>query len=60
MAIGSESKPHVLFRGDYSQWKDRFLDFTKRQELGADILKSIQEGPAEYFIDIPGVPDAVS
>ena len=52
MAIGSDNKPPVLFQGDYSQWKDRFLDFIDKQELGADILKSLQEGPAEFFVDI--------
>ena len=59
MAIGSDSKPPVLFRGDYAQWKFRFTDFILRQELGAEMLKSIEEGPAEYYVDIPGVPDAV-
>ena len=35
----------------------RFLDFIDRQELGSDILKSLQEGPTEFYVDIPAVPD---
>ena len=57
LEIGSDSKPPILFRGDYSQWKARFLNFIDRQELGEEILQSRKEGPAEYYVTIPAVPD---
>ncbi|KAI3707315.1 hypothetical protein L6452_25729 [Arctium lappa] len=44
LAIGTNTKPPVLFRGEYEQWKDRFLNFIKRHELGEFIGKSIEEG----------------
>ena len=53
LAIGSDSKPPVLFLGDYSQWKDRFLDFIERQELREEMLTSITTGPAEFFTILP-------
>ncbi|KAI3730156.1 hypothetical protein L6452_18832 [Arctium lappa] len=44
LAIGTESKPPVLFRGEYEQWKDRFMDFIERHDLGVLIRKSLEEG----------------
>ena len=58
LAIGSDTRPPVLFRGDYSQWRDRFMDFIERHDLGEDMIKSIDEGPLELFIDIPANPNA--
>ncbi|KAI3681354.1 hypothetical protein L6452_36146 [Arctium lappa] len=44
LAIGTDTKPPVLFRGEYEQWKDRFLNFIERQDLGNYIRKSLEEG----------------
>ncbi|KAI3715492.1 hypothetical protein L6452_22476 [Arctium lappa] len=44
LAIGTDTKPPVLFKGEYEQWKDRFLNFVDRHELGDFIRKSIEEG----------------
>ncbi|KAI3677859.1 hypothetical protein L6452_37131 [Arctium lappa] len=44
LAIGTDTKPPVLFKGEYEQWKDRFLNFTDRHELGEFIRTSIEEG----------------
>ena len=49
MAIGSTTKPPVLFRSDYPQWKDRFQDFIDRQDLCEEIQKSLDEGPATFY-----------
>ena len=57
LAIGLDTKSPILFRGDYSQWKDRFLDFIERQELGDEMLDSIMNGPAEFFAITPRKPD---
>ncbi|KAI3715301.1 hypothetical protein L6452_22279 [Arctium lappa] len=44
LAIGTDVKPPVLFKGEYKQWKDRFLDFIDRHDLGDEIRKSLKEG----------------
>ncbi|KAI3707110.1 hypothetical protein L6452_25335 [Arctium lappa] len=44
LAIGTDVKPPVLFKGEYEQWKDRFLDFIDRHDLGDEIRKSLKEG----------------
>ncbi|KAI3672631.1 hypothetical protein L6452_38727 [Arctium lappa] len=44
LAIGTDTKPPVLFKGEYEQWKDRFLNFIDRHELGDYIRTSIEEG----------------
>ncbi|KAI3771011.1 hypothetical protein L6452_02161 [Arctium lappa] len=45
LSIGTDVKPPVLFKGEYEQWKDRFLDFVDRHTNGENILLSIMEGP---------------
>ncbi|KAI3771142.1 hypothetical protein L6452_02300 [Arctium lappa] len=47
LAIGTDTKPPVLFRGEYEQWKDRFLNFIERQDLGHYIRLSLEEGLME-------------
>ncbi|KAI3681376.1 hypothetical protein L6452_36170 [Arctium lappa] len=47
LAIGTDTKPPVLFRGEYEQWKDRFLNFIERQDLGNFIIQSLEEGLME-------------
>ncbi|KAI3758476.1 hypothetical protein L6452_06039 [Arctium lappa] len=44
LAIGTDTKPPVLFKGEYEQWKDRFLNFVDKHELGDFIRQSIEEG----------------
>ncbi|KAJ9553830.1 hypothetical protein OSB04_017875 [Centaurea solstitialis] len=57
LAIGSDNRPPILFRGDFSQWKSRFLDFIEKQPLGKDILESLKHGPVKFYMTIPDVPD---
>ncbi|KAJ9554618.1 hypothetical protein OSB04_018663 [Centaurea solstitialis] len=57
LAIGSDTRPPVLFRGDFSQWKSRFLDFVEKQPLGKEILESLKNGPVKFYMTIPDVPD---
>ncbi|KAJ9546449.1 hypothetical protein OSB04_018992 [Centaurea solstitialis] len=57
LAIGSDTRPPVLFRGDFSQWKSRFLDFVEKQPLGKDILESLKNGPVKFYMTILDVPD---
>ena len=58
LAIGTDTKPPVLFRGDYPQWRDRFLDFIERHECYEQILASLEEGPAQFWQDVPAMPNA--
>ncbi|KAI3729937.1 hypothetical protein L6452_18610 [Arctium lappa] len=44
LAIGTDFKPPVLFKGEYEQWKDQFLDFIDRNEIGPYISQSLEEG----------------
>ncbi|KAI3678005.1 hypothetical protein L6452_37283 [Arctium lappa] len=53
-SIGTDVKPVVLFKGEYEQWKDRFLDFVDRYPNGENLLLSIKEGPMELpTVEIP-------
>ncbi|KAJ9565352.1 hypothetical protein OSB04_001318 [Centaurea solstitialis] len=57
LAIGSDTRPPVLFRGDFSQWKSRFLDFVGKQPLHKQIMEFLKNGPVKYYTEIPAVPD---
>ncbi|KAI3664963.1 hypothetical protein L6452_43578 [Arctium lappa] len=43
-SICMDEKPPVLFRGEYEQWKDQFIDFIERHEMKDLIRKSLREG----------------
>ncbi|KAJ9562678.1 hypothetical protein OSB04_007838 [Centaurea solstitialis] len=58
LAIGSDTKPPVLFRGDYNMWRDRFLDFIDRQDLGEYIRLSLKESPKVFTEEKPAQPDS--
>ena len=58
MAIGSDTKPPVLFREDYTKWRDRFLDFIDRQDLGEDIRQSLKEGPNVFLEEVVAQPNS--
>ncbi|KAJ9553200.1 hypothetical protein OSB04_017245 [Centaurea solstitialis] len=58
LAIGSDTKPLVLFRGDYNMWRDRFLDFIDKQDLGEYIRLSLKEGPKVFTEEKPAQPDS--
>ncbi|KAJ9553136.1 hypothetical protein OSB04_017181 [Centaurea solstitialis] len=58
LAIGSDTKPPVLFRGNYNMWRDRFLDFIDRQDLGEYIRLSLKEGPKVFTEEKPAQPDS--
>ncbi|KAJ9561790.1 hypothetical protein OSB04_006950 [Centaurea solstitialis] len=58
LAIGSDTKPPVLFRGDYNMWRDRFLDFIDKQDFGEYIRLSLKEGPKVFTEEKPAQPDS--
>lgn len=58
MSIGLDTKPPNLFRGDYMQWTDIFLDFVSRRDLADSIMRSITEGPKVIMQTIPAIESA--
>ncbi|KAI3735762.1 hypothetical protein L6452_15274 [Arctium lappa] len=61
LSIGTDVKPPVLFKGEYEQWKDRFLDFIDRHSNGENILLSITEGPmVPITVQVPDVDSSDS
>ncbi|KAI3718947.1 hypothetical protein L6452_19832 [Arctium lappa] len=59
LSIGTDVKPPVLFKGEYEQWKDRFLDFVDRHTNGENILLSITEGPMKpIIVQVPADDDS--
>jgi hypothetical protein len=58
LALGSDTRPPILYRGDYDQWRDRFLDWIEKQDTGEDMLDSINNGDANFTTIIPAVEDS--
>ncbi|KAI3770099.1 hypothetical protein L6452_01220 [Arctium lappa] len=61
MSLGTNTRPPVLIdENEFTQWQDRFVNFIERQTNGANMMKSLTEGP---FIkpnqEIPATPDEV-
>ncbi|KAI3746711.1 hypothetical protein L6452_09150 [Arctium lappa] len=48
LAIGSDQNPPVLFRGEYPQWHDRFMNFIEAKPNYEDIYKCLTEGPQDW------------
>jgi hypothetical protein len=48
LTLGTDSRPPVLFRGSYPQWKKRFLDWIERQDCGDEIKDSYENGPVVH------------
>nr|XP_043625682.1 uncharacterized protein LOC122597115 [Erigeron canadensis] len=48
LIIGSESRPPVLYRDCYPQWRNRFLNWVAKQPNGADVKTSRKEGLAVH------------
>ena len=47
--LGSDSRPPVLYHGEYRQWKDRFINYIKNQDDFVEILDSYEKGPYTYI-----------
>ncbi|KAI3707311.1 hypothetical protein L6452_25719 [Arctium lappa] len=43
-SISTDEKPPILFKGEYDAWKNQFIDFIDRNDLGDYIRKSLKEG----------------
>ncbi|KAI3702109.1 hypothetical protein L6452_27799 [Arctium lappa] len=49
--MGSESKPPVLFAGEYAQWKKQMTQFLNHKNK--DYMKSIIDGPVVAVVTVP-------
>lgn len=59
LSIGTDSKPPILYREEYEQWRLRFLIFIKRQINGKEMIDSIENGPMEpVYTIVPANPGA--
>ncbi|KAI3729330.1 hypothetical protein L6452_17986 [Arctium lappa] len=48
LAIGSDKEPPVLYRGEYPQWHDHFMNFIEAKPDYEEILKCLKEGPQPW------------
>nr|GFA42265.1 integrase, catalytic region, zinc finger, CCHC-type, peptidase aspartic, catalytic [Tanacetum cinerariifolium] len=44
ITVGSTMRIPLLYRGDYSQWRERFLNYLEEQTDGEAMINSIQNG----------------
>ena len=51
-SLGSDNRPPLLKRGEYSAWRSRFLNFLESKDNATELLDSIENGPAIYYTDV--------
>nr|GEY19346.1 reverse transcriptase [Tanacetum cinerariifolium] len=44
LTVGSTMRIPLLYRGEYSQWVERFMNYLKEQTDGEEMIKSIKNG----------------
>nr|GFC81326.1 hypothetical protein [Tanacetum cinerariifolium] len=44
ITVGSTMRIPLLYRGEYSQWRERFMNYLKEQTDGEAMINSIQNG----------------
>nr|GFD08895.1 hypothetical protein [Tanacetum cinerariifolium] len=44
ITVGSTMRISLLYRGEYSQWRERFMNFLKEQTDSEAMINSIQNG----------------
>nr|GEV32079.1 hypothetical protein [Tanacetum cinerariifolium] len=42
--VGSTMRIHLLYRGEYSQWRERFMNYLEEQTDGEAMINSIKNG----------------
>ena len=58
LSIGSDSKPPILYREEYEQWRMMFL-ILKRQLYGKHLVEPIEQGPMKpLYTEVPANPGA--
>ncbi|GJY58500.1 hypothetical protein Tco_0458392 [Tanacetum coccineum] len=44
ITVGSTMRIPLLYRGEYSQWRERFMNYLEEQTDGEAMINSIQNG----------------
>nr|GEZ33746.1 ribonuclease H-like domain-containing protein [Tanacetum cinerariifolium] len=44
LTVGSTMRIPLLYRGEYSQWVERFMNYLKEQTIGEEMINSIKNG----------------
>ncbi|KAI3758692.1 hypothetical protein L6452_06263 [Arctium lappa] len=61
LVICTDVQPPVFFKGEYEQWKDRFLDFIDHHENGEYIKQSLDEGVMKRIsVEVPDIDSSES
>nr|GEZ84168.1 hypothetical protein [Tanacetum cinerariifolium] len=48
ITVGSTMRIPLLYRGEYSQWRERFMNYLEEQTDGEAIINSIQNGDQPF------------
>nr|GEU57631.1 hypothetical protein [Tanacetum cinerariifolium] len=64
ITVGSTMKIPLLYRGEYSQWRERFMNYLEEQTDGEAMINSIQNGdqplPVIALVSLAGTAQNVS
>nr|GEX62363.1 hypothetical protein [Tanacetum cinerariifolium] len=50
ITVGSTMRIPLLYRGDYSQWRERFMNYLEEQTDGKAMISSIQNGDQPFLV----------
>nr|GEZ74960.1 hypothetical protein [Tanacetum cinerariifolium] len=50
MTVGSTMRISLLYRGEYSQWRERFMNYLEEQTDGEAMINSIQNGDQPLLV----------
>nr|GEW90862.1 hypothetical protein [Tanacetum cinerariifolium] len=50
ITVGSTMRIPLLYRGEYTQWRERFMNYLEEQTDGEAMLNSIQNGDQPLFV----------
>nr|GFD05373.1 hypothetical protein [Tanacetum cinerariifolium] len=48
ITVGSTMRISLLYRGEYSQWRERFMNYLEEQTDGKAMINSIQNGDQPF------------
>nr|GEW59268.1 hypothetical protein [Tanacetum cinerariifolium] len=51
ITVGSTMRIPLLYRGEYSQWRERFMNYLEEQTDGEAMINSIQNGEYSQWVE---------
>nr|GEV56392.1 retrovirus-related Pol polyprotein from transposon TNT 1-94 [Tanacetum cinerariifolium] len=57
ITVGSTMRIPLLYRGEYSQWRERFMNYLEEQTDGEAMINSIQNGDQPFPVIAPTLKD---